>query len=241
MQDPSAASQEPLRSQRQDQGDGVDSTHRWSFRRRGAHIQAEKSARLWDLLCGNPKAGVAEVPRGAEDAGETKKILTEIYTHRQRLYKVRRNYDAAAVVAGLSQPGRARPGACFEGPSDRAARVSVSATVQAAKKLLSTLSKQKCAVKDDDRLLMDGLTQYIQTTGNLTMCMAELVRAADESASALEALDARQRNFVSSVMAMTCEMNKGFPPFWDLGPLAPGIYGWKQREVDKDAMRTQQQ
>jgi len=119
-------------------------------------------------------------------------------------------------------------------PTKHAARVAVSGLRKSAIEVLRRLEPE---FHEEDAALKTQLTTMIDASQKLSKTMASLVLASEYAEGALTSLDARHRSFVANVMALTEEMLKGHPPYWDLGPLAPGIYGWKQREVDRGRAR----
>ncbi len=186
----------------------------WSFRRFGANLGAERCARFWDLLCGTPL---------------NKDLLAELHSRRTCLYEARQGFDeAGAAFAEAIFPGGG--GGNIGIPTNHAARVAVSGLRKSAIEVLRRLEPE---FHEEDVALKTQLTGMIGASQKLSKTMASLVLASEDAQGALASLDARQRSFVANVMALTEEMLKGHPPYWDLGPLAPGIYGWKQREVDR--------
>ena len=138
--------EEEDKSQRQQ-----DPTKKWTFRRRGAHIQAERSTRLWDKICG-------------QDA-DCRPLMAEIQAHRQKLYMTQREYTNAAAIGSLGNKYNRDFNA---GPSEHTGQVAVSSTMKSAEKLLINLKK----LSADEHLikqLIKDLTKFIQNANNLIL------------------------------------------------------------------------
>ncbi len=187
---------------------GQDPTSKWSFRRRDAHLQAEKSERLWDFLCNH-------------QTSDCKRLLSDIQFHRNRLEKTIQNcqtLNAAAAAAEDLQTNQKKP--------------LINSAFKSAKKIIMhpNQSLPRHELKDD----FISLFPILSKIGN---AFENIIEATDQTAAALEAIHQRHRVFLSNIMDLTSEMNLRYSAFWDIGSLAPGRTGWRHRETDKGVMR----
>ena len=190
---------------------GQDPTSKWSFRRRDAHLQAEKSERLWDFLCNY-------------QTSDCKRLLSDTQLHRNRLEKTIQTYhDLNFVVVVVVD----------DDPQDlHQKKALIDSAFQSAKKIIMNPNQSlpKHQLKDDFLRLQPMLSK-------LGSAFQEIIEATDMTAAALEAIYQRHRIFLSNIMDLTSEMNLRYAAFWDLGSLAPGRTGCKHRETDKGVMR----
>lgn len=150
---------------------------------------------------------------------DCKRLLTDIQQHQKRLKKTSQIYhNLTTTTDGMGEK-----------------KFLVASAFKSAKKILTMEQGQDQSLLKQQ--LKNNFLLLISILLKLGPALQEIIEKTDQSADALQNIYQRHSTFLTDIMSLTSEMNQRYSAFWDVGSLAPGRCGWKQRETDKGVMR----